>query len=110
MLLSNVPSLFNYHYPCGNASHPCLLQVPAHHALSCKLQAYGTPFAAPDLQATAEQLSDTDLEFAACLASPPDLDERMSFNLGRVMSMLEQNRAQAAGAVGRVAPAHTAAG
>eukprot|EP00878_Enallax_costatus_P012650 GHUV01013213.1.p1 GENE.GHUV01013213.1~~GHUV01013213.1.p1 ORF type:complete len:349 (+),score=108.09 GHUV01013213.1:207-1253(+) len=85
------------------------LQVPAHHALSCKLQAYGTPFAAPDLQAAAGDLSDADLEFAACLASPPDLDEQMSFNLGRVMSMLERNRAEAAGAVGRVAPAHAAA-
>ncbi|KAF8063725.1 hypothetical protein HT031_003580 [Scenedesmus sp. PABB004] len=70
------------------------LQVPAHHALSCRMQAYGTPFAAPDLQAAADALSDADLEFAACIAAPPDLDEQLSMNLGRVMSMLEQNRAE----------------
>lgn len=80
-----------------------LPQVPAHHALSCKLQAYGTPFAAPNLQAAADDLQDADLEFAACLASPPDLDEQMSFSLGRVMSLLEQNRGGPAGAVGRAA-------
>lgn len=85
------------------------LQVPAHHALSCKLQAYGTPFAAPNLQATVGELSDADLEFAACLASPPDLDEQMSMNIGRVMSMLEQNRAEPAGPVGRTAAAQAQA-
>lgn len=86
-----------------------LAQVPAHHALSCKLQAYGTPFAAPDLQATADELSDADLEFAACLASPPDLEEQVSFSLGRMMSILEQNRAEVTRAVGRAAPAQAQA-
>ena len=81
------------------------MQVPAHHALACRVQAYGTPFAAPDLQATANQLTDEDLEFAACLASPPDLDEQLSINFGRVMSLLEHNKGRAAGAVTRGVPA-----
>jgi len=87
------------------------VQVPAHHALACRVQAYGTPFAAPDLQATANQLTDEDLEFAACLASPPDLDEQLSINFGRVMSLLEHNKGRAAGAVTRGEPAqqHTRA-
>jgi hypothetical protein len=33
-------------------------QVPAHHALACRLNAYGTPFAAPDLQASAHEPRD----------------------------------------------------
>lgn len=82
------------------------LQVPAHHALACRMQAYGTPFAAPDLQAAAGDLADADLEFAACIAAPPDLDEQMSMNIGRVLSMLEHNR-EAAGQVARAAPAQT---
>lgn len=81
------------------------MQTPCqHHAYA---QAYGTPFAAPDLQAAAGDLADADLEFAACIAAPPDLDEQMSMNIGRVLSMLEHNRAGQvqAGPVARAAPA-----
>jgi hypothetical protein len=73
--------------------------VPAHHALACRLNAYGTPFAAPDLQAAAHELRDEDLEFAACLATPPDLDEQLSVNFGRVMSLLEKNQGQGGGQI-----------
>lgn len=74
-------------------------QVPAHHALACRLNAYGTPFAAPDLQAAAHELRDEDMEFAACLATPPDLDEQLSVNFGRVMSMLEKNQGNGGGQI-----------
>jgi hypothetical protein len=37
------------------------------------------------------------MEFAACLASPPDLDEQLSVNFGRVLSMLERNNQQQQG-------------
>jgi hypothetical protein len=77
----------------GNHVHPSAC-LPAEMFLSSSfvLQAYGTPFAAPDLQAAAGDLADADLEFAACIAAPPDLDEQMSMNIGRVLSMLEHNR------------------
>jgi hypothetical protein len=71
------------------------LQVPAHHALECRMQAYGTPFAAPDLHADAGQLSDADLEFAACVAAPPDLEEQPSLAVDRVISVLEANTQRA---------------
>lgn len=92
---------------------PCVhcMQVPAHHALACRLNAYGTPFAAPDLQAAAHELRDEDLEFAACLATPPDLDEQLSVNFGRVMSMLEKNQGQGGGQIAtRVAQTRADAG
>lgn len=85
--------------------------MPAHHALACRLNAYGTPFAAPDLQAAAHELRDEDLEFAACLATPPDLDEQLSVNFGRVMSMLEKNQGQGGGQIAtRVAQTRADAG
>lgn len=60
------------------------LNVPAHHALACRIEAYDTPFAsAPALSAAPEQLSEQDRQFAACLASPPDLDEAHQVNLQR---------------------------
>uniref|UniRef100_A0A383WHL5 Uncharacterized protein n=1 Tax=Tetradesmus obliquus TaxID=3088 RepID=A0A383WHL5_TETOB len=52
------------------------LQVPAHHAIACRIDAYDTPFAnAPALYADPQQLTENDKQFAACLASPPDLEE-----------------------------------
>ncbi|WIA33343.1 hypothetical protein OEZ86_006480 [Tetradesmus obliquus] len=52
------------------------LQVPAHHAIACRIDAYNTPFAnAPALYANPQQLTEDDKQFAACLASPPDLEE-----------------------------------
>lgn len=94
-----------------HTAQPPQSQVPAHHALACRLNAYGTPFAAPDLQAAAHELRDEDLEFAACLATPPDLDEQLSVNFGRVMSMLEKNQGQQAGQIAtRAAQTRTDAG
>lgn len=64
------------------------LQVPAHHAMACRIEAYSTPFAAapalrsPDLQAAAS-LTEEDQQFAACLASPPDMEEAHEVRLTR---------------------------
>jgi hypothetical protein len=95
-----LPSTFNnrrrmHTHPHPPPTHTRAPQVPAHHALACRMAAYGTPFAAPDLQAPAHELGDEDLEFAACLASPPDLDEQLSMNFGRLMSILQRNEQQA---------------
>eukprot|EP00882_Tetradesmus_deserticola_P014367 GHRQ01015278.1.p1 GENE.GHRQ01015278.1~~GHRQ01015278.1.p1 ORF type:complete len:202 (+),score=50.79 GHRQ01015278.1:846-1451(+) len=69
------------------------LQVPAHHAIACRIDAYGTPFAtAPDLTADPQSLSEDDKQFAACLASPPDLEDAPeSFSVSR--PALEQRQA-----------------
>jgi hypothetical protein len=54
-------------------------------------QAYDTPFAnAPALKAEPHQLSENDKQFAACLASPPDLEEAHSFTFNRPASVFEQ--------------------
>ncbi|GBF98321.1 hypothetical protein Rsub_10984 [Raphidocelis subcapitata] len=56
------------------------LAVPAHHALACRIEAYGTPFGAPPLQAVIQgELSEVDKQFAACLAAPPDFDAAGAF-------------------------------
>jgi hypothetical protein len=90
-----------------HSTHPCLtptpphptplqtqvvfqatLQIPAHHAVACRIEAYNTPFAAahplraPDLQ-TAASLTEEDQQFAACLASPPDMEEAHEIRLQR---------------------------
>jgi hypothetical protein len=58
------------------------LNVPAHHALACRIEAYDTPFAqAPALSDAPEVLTEQDRQFAACLASPPDADEVHQVNL-----------------------------
>jgi starvation-inducible outer membrane lipoprotein len=37
------------------------------------------------------ELTDADLEFATCLAAPPDIEEQPSFSLTRMASLLERN-------------------
>lgn len=59
------------------------MQVPAHHAIMCRIEAYDTPFAAAPTLADAPQLehmSEQDRQFAACLASPVELEEAHSFS------------------------------
>lgn len=67
------------------------LQVPAYHAVACRVEAYSTPFASPNLQATdPSQLSEDDMQYAACLAAPPDLEvvHSMAFkSMGSILGM-----------------------
>ncbi|KAI8464853.1 MAG: hypothetical protein J3K34DRAFT_525846 [Monoraphidium minutum] len=68
------------------------LGVPAHHALACRLEAYGTPFSAPRLQdIKAGHLTEDDKQFAACLAAPPESDAigavTPEFSLQRMASL-----------------------
>jgi len=66
-------------------------QVPAHHAIACRIEAYGTPFNAPHLQAEdASHWSEDDKQFAACLAAPPELEEHPSFTLTRTATFVQQ--------------------
>ncbi|KAI8474306.1 MAG: hypothetical protein J3K34DRAFT_465786 [Monoraphidium minutum] len=62
-----------------DAALAATLHAPAHQILACQAEAYGTPFKAPALQALdgvdVSRLSDNDLEFAACLAAPPEMEE-----------------------------------
>ena len=66
-----------------------MLQVPVHQALQCRIEAYGTPFAAPDLKTS--NPTDNDMEYASCIAAQPELEEQPSFNISRMASMLERN-------------------
>ena len=93
------------------------LGVPAHHALACRIEAYGTPFAAPALRAARGaggvgagaaatalvELSEDDKQFAACLATPPDFDAAGSLepamSLQRMASLSVLQRADIAAAV-----------
>eukprot|EP00775_Hariotina_reticulata_P011854 gene11854-11998_t len=65
------------------------LQVPTHHVIACRIEAYGTPFNAPALQADPSQWSEDDHQFAACLAAPPDVEEVPSFSLTRTATFIE---------------------
>lgn len=72
------------------------LQVPAHHAAMCRMEAYGsTPFAAApalwDAPADHAQLTEDDLQFAACLAAPPDVEEAHSFSMPSTASILQRS-------------------
>ena len=60
----------------GDAVMESALHVPTAHVLACQVDAYGSPFAAPELQSLQQgPLTGQDLEFASCLAAPPDRDE-----------------------------------
>lgn len=60
------------------------MQVPAHHAIACRIEAYDTPFAAaPALKAAPEEMTEEDRQYAACLASPAELEEAPSLALNR---------------------------
>lgn len=67
------------------------LHAPVTHVLQCHMEAYGvSPFAAPDLQANPMDPS-ADQEFAACVASPPDIDEAQSLELQHGPSLQKGN-------------------
>lgn len=60
------------------------LQVPAHQALACRVEAYDSPFATPPaLNVAPGQLSEADRQFAACMAAPPEVEEAHHPQLAR---------------------------
>lgn len=81
----------------GNAPLESALHLQAGRVYACQLEAYGSPFAAPSLQAVegGGKLTDPkDIEFASCLAQPPEREE-VSFSVrDRLVRLLSVTRAQ----------------